>query len=318
MEVLGSIGSQKNRMKYNCDCCVFITCDKKDYNRHLETNKHQMRFLEVHGSHLSSQKPQKTEKTRKPYKCENCDKSYTNSGGLWKHNQKCGLNPGARNPINETTRDTTCIDKDKIILDLISDNRKLAERVIELSKNAGNNGTINNNNNNGTINNNFNLNVFLNETCKDAMNITDFIQSIKLQLDDFEKVGELGYAEGISRMFINGLNQLDVTKRPIHCSDLKRETLHIKDKDKWEKDVDKSRVTRAIKDLSNKNFMLMDDWQKLNPGCKEYNNRKNDIYLKMMVESLGPADVVAENRDHGKIIRKIAKNTIIDKSISIA
>jgi len=313
MEALGSFGSQKKPKKYNCKYCDFITCDKKDYNRHLETNKHKLAVLEVDGSQISSQKPKKTEKNRKPYKCEFCNKSYTNSGGLWKHKQKCGVNTGARNHTIEPTSSPVGLDKDKIILDLISDNRKLAEKVVELSEKTGT--TYNgNNNNNGTINNNFNLNVFLNETCKDAMNITDFIHSIKLQLQDFEKVGELGYAEGISRMFINGLNELDVTKRPIHCSDLKRETLHIKDKDKWEKDVDKSRVTRAIKDLSNKNFMLMDDWQRENPGCKEYNNHKNDLYLKMMVECLGPADEKAEHKEFNKIIRKIAKNTIIDKN----
>ena len=317
MEVLGSIGSQEKSQKYCCEIFDYNTSNKFDFNKHNKTDKHKIAILEVNRSRLSSQNRKKSQKIATPYKCKKCDKSYTNSGGLWKHNQKCGLNTGVQNHIIDPTSDNTGIDKDRIILDLISDNRKLAERVVELSKNAGNNGTINNNNNNGTINNNFNLNVFLNETCKDAMNITDFIQSIKLQLQDFEKVGELGYAEGISRMFINGLNQLDVTKRPIHCSDLKRETLHIKDKDKWEKDVDKSRVTRAIKDLSNKNFMLMDDWQRENPGCKEYNNRKNDLYLKMMVESLGPVDVIAENRAHGKIIRKIAKNTIIDKFISI-
>ena len=146
------------------------------------------------------------------------------------------------------------------------------------------------------------------------MNITDFVNSLKLTLQDLEQVGELGYAEGISRMFVKGLNDLEVTKRPIHCSDLKRETLHIKDKDKWEKDNPaQDRLKKAIKDLSNKNIMLLDDWQKENPGCKEYDNRKNDIYLKMMVESLGPANDIAEKRDFGKIIRTIAKNTIIDR-----
>ena len=114
-------------------------------------------------------------------------------------------------------------------------------------------------------------------------------------------------------MFVRGLNDLEVTKRPIHCSDIKREILHIKDKDKWEKDANRDKLTKAIKDLSNKNIMLLDDWQKENPGCKEYNNRKNDIYLKLMVESMGPADDSAEKRDFGKIIRTIAKSTIIDR-----
>jgi len=176
--------------------------------------------------------------------------------------------------------------------------------------NSMTNSTINNNSHNKT----FNLNFFLNETCKDAMNITDFVNSLALNLQDVEKVGELGYAEGISRMFLNGLSQLDVEKRPIHCSDLKREVLHIKDKDKWERDTEnQDKLKKAIKDLSTKNIMLLDDWQRENPGCKEYNNTKNDIYLKMMVESLGPADDVAERKDFAKIIKKIARRTIINR-----
>ena len=189
---------------------------------------------------------------------------------------------------------------------IISQNKQ----IIELSNQKGMNNCHNTTN---SHNKTFNLQFFLNETCKDAMNITDFVNSLKLTLQDLEQVGELGYAEGISRMFVKGLNDLEVTKRPIHCSDLKREVLHIKDKDAWEKDENKDRLKKAIKDLSNKNFMLMDDWQKENPGCKEYNNHKNDIYLKMMIESLGPADASAEKRDFGKIIRTIAKNTIIDR-----
>ena len=312
MEALGSFGSEKKSPKFSCKICNYYTSNKKDYNKHIKTDKHKMAILEVNGSQLSSKNPQKSQKIPKSYQCEICNKTYANSGGLWKHKQKCGLNPVGQNRVVECTPAQPGVDKDKIILELVQDNRKLAEKVIELSGSGStNNGTINN----GTINNNFNLNVFLNETCKDAMNITDFINSIKLSLQDFEKVGELGYAEGISRMFIKGLNELDVTQRPIHCSDAKREILHIKEHDKWEKDTDKTRLKRAIKDLSNKNLMLMDDWQRENPGCTEYDNRKNDLYLKMMVESIGPADQTAEKRDFGKIIRKIANTTIIDKSI---
>ena len=161
----------------------------------------------------------------------------------------------------------------------------------------------------------FNLQFFLNETCKDAMNITEFVNSLKLTLHDLEQVGELGYAEGISRAFIKGLSDLEVTKRPIHCSDLKREIIHIIDQDKWERDnPNQDKLKKAIKDLSNKNIMLLDDWRKENPGCTEYAHRKNDIYLKMMVESMGPADNNAEKKDFGKIIKKIAKSTIIDKN----
>ena len=196
-----------------------------------------------------------------------------------------------------------------MIVEQQQENQKLQGQLIEALKDSGNTTYNTTNSHNKT----FNLQFFLNETCKDAMNISDFVNSLKLTLHDLEQVGELGYAEGISRMFVKGLNDLEVTKRPIHCSDLKREVLHIKDKDAWEKDENNDKLKKAIKDLSNKNIMLLDDWQKENPGCKEYNNRKNDIYLKMMVESLGPADASKEKREFGKIIHTIAKNTIINR-----
>ena len=185
--------------------------------------------------------------------------------------------------------------------------------IVEISKNGGTNHSHNTTHNN-SHNKTFNLQFFLNETCKDAMNITDFVNSLKITLNDLEKVGELGYSEGISRMFVKGLNDLDVTKRPIHCSDSKREILHIKDQDKWEKDDNKEILTKAIKDVSTKNLMLMSNWQKENPGCTEYNHRKNDMYLKLMSNSVGPLDKQGEKKEFGKIMRTVAKNTIIDKN----
>jgi hypothetical protein len=206
------------------------------------------------------------------------------------------------------------LDKDKVIIDLLQQNNQLQKHVIELSKNGSTTNSHNTITHTNSHNKTFNLQFFLNETCKDAMNITDFVKSLHLNIQDLENVGELGYAEGISRMFVKGLNELEVTKRPIHCSDLKREVIHIKDKDVWEKDTtNQDRLKKAIKDLSNKNIMLFDDWQRQNPGYDQYDSKKNDIYLKMMVQAMGPADDVAERRDFGKIIRTIAKTTIIDK-----
>jgi len=207
----------------------------------------------------------------------------------------------------------------EIVKTLIKQNEEFKElivtqnkQIIELAKTAGNNTITHTNSHNKT----FNLQVFLNETCKDAMNITDFVKSLQLNLQDLEKVGELGYAEGISRIMVSRLNDLEVTKRPIHCSDAKREIIHIKDKDVWEKDnANQDKLRNAIKQVSNKNVMLLDDWRKENPGCTNYDDRRNDMYLKMQVESMGPADEVNEKRDFGKIIRTIAKHTIIDKEI---
>jgi len=305
-----TFSSKKNAEIYICEKCDFKCSKKSNWEAHILTRKHKS---ETNETDL---------RQKNAFTCETCSMKLKSRASYYRHKQKCGIfshkknaekmpddiemsMPQFRPPEND-------MDKDSIILELLQQNRELV-KMVQVTNNTTNN--TNNSHNTNSHNKTFNLQFFLNDTCKDAMNISDFVNSLKLTLNDLEKVGELGYAEGISRMFVKGLNELDVTKRPIHCSDLKREILHIKDKDKWEKDTNQDKLKKAIKDLSNKNFMLMDDWQKENPGCKEYNNHMNDIYLKMMVQSLGPADEVAEKKDFGKIIRKIAKTTIIDKDI---
>ena len=180
------------------------------------------------------------------------------------------------------------------------------------TNNNNNNTVISNVNSNNT--NKFNLNVFLNEKCKDAMNISDFVNSLQLQLKDVENTGEFGFAEGISRIFTRGLKELDVCKRPIHCSDLKREILHMKNDGIWEKtNGENPRLIKAIKQVANKNISMVSEWRKENPGCEKYNSKKNDMYLKMTMESMGPTEKKEEERDFGKIVRSIAKDTIIEK-----
>jgi hypothetical protein len=191
--------------------------------------------------------------------------------------------------------------------------------MIEVAKNSQVNNTINNTNTNNSHNKTFNLQFFLNETCKDAMNMKDFIKSLELSLPELEKMGEIGFAEGMSRVFVNRLNSLDVTKRPIHCSDVKREIIHIKDDNKWERDnANLDRLRKIIKQLTHKNILRVDDWKKANPGCTEYNSRKNDQYLRLNMEAIGPVDEADEKRDFGKIIRRVAESTAIDKKYLVA
>ena len=316
--------SSKVAQKFYCEKCHYTTCKKSSWDKHQLSRKH------LYGNFMVTNDNEKVAHTSDTYTCSHCDAFYNHPSGLSRHKKICKkllsnnktanhVESNAKNDKDDTIKEMkgmiyTLVTQNKDMQNMIRDQNNT---IVELSKNAGHGGnnTMNHSHNHtNSYNKTFNLQFFLNETCKDAMNITDFVNSLKLTLQDLEQVGELGYAEGISRMFVKGLNDLEVTKRPIHCSDLKRETLHIKDKDKWEKDNPaQDRLKKAIKDLSNKNIMLLDDWQKENPGCKEYDNRKNDIYLKMMVESLGPANDIAEKRDFGKIIRTIAKNTIIDK-----
>lgn len=292
---------------FECKTCDYYTCNKKDFNKHNETIKHKQGILAISAMGVSLENPQKSPKIPKSFTCEICQKGYKDNTGLWRHKKKCGL----KQELNAGQNDTMV----GALMNTIKEQQCMIDKLVDVVKSSSF-GTNHSNNHNHTNSHNktFNLQFFLNDTCKDAMNITDFVNSIKLNLQDFENMGELGYAENISQIFLKGLNELDVTKRPIHCSDAKREILHIKDQDKWEKDTDKKLVKNAITKLSNKNLMLMDNWKRENPGCTHYDNRKNDLYLKLMTESLGPADASTEKRDYGKIIKKIATHTIIDRT----
>jgi hypothetical protein len=255
------------------------------------------------------------------------------ASSLWNHKQKCV--PSAEIPQPEEPTPSLddiqvpthlifelikqnqefkqlLVDQNKQLYEKHEENIDLQKQLLDVVKDGKtiNNNTISNNSHNKT----FNLNFFLNETCKDAMNMKDFIKSLELSLPELEKMGELGFAEGMSRVFVNRLNSLDVTKRPIHCSDIKREIIHIKDDNKWERDnANLDRLRKIIKQLTHKNILRVDDWKKANPGCTEYNSRKNDQYLRINMEAIGPVDEAETKRDFGKIIRKVVENTAIDK-----
>ena len=318
MEVFGSKSSQKVAAKFACEKCNYVTCKKGNFMKHITTDKHAL----SHNGSIGSISGYKKEPEH--YQCDNCKKVFKTHGGMWKHKQRCMVSvlsaTADQTPLHTSSAHAP-VERDTISL-LLKQNQEFKDlilaqnsQILEMSKNMGNNTNITHTN---SHNKTFNLQFFLNETCKDAMNITDFLKSLHLKMTDLERVGELGYAEGISRMFVQGLNELEVTKRPIHCSDLKREIIHIKDKDRWERDNASQDILKsAIKEISNKNIMLLDDWLRENPGCTEYDHRKNDMYLRMQCESMGPIDKSAEKKDFGKIIRSIAKNTIINKELYI-
>ena len=182
------------------------------------------------------------------------------------------------------------------------------KQMIELAKNSGNN------NNNTTNNNNFNLNFFLNETCKNAMNIMDFVNQLQVGSKDLEETGRLGFAEGISKIFINGLKQIDINDRPVHCSDSKRETLYIKDNNQWNKEnEDKTILTNALKHVAHKNMKQISEWTKEHPEYNDYDSKQNDRYLKIVSEAMSGSSKEETNKNYNKIIKNIAKETIIDK-----
>jgi hypothetical protein len=242
----------------------------------------------------------------KTYECSGCTKFFNDRAGLWRHKKKCEY-------IEKSE-----IDKDELIITLLKQNTELIkgqqDMIVKLSENGINNNANNSYNTTNSHNKAFNLNFFLNETCKEAMNIGEFVDSIKIQLSDLEKVGEAGYIEGISSIIVKNLKQLDVTKRPVHCTDKKRETVYIKDDDKWEKDEDKSKMHKLIKKVVLKNSKMFPKFRESHPDCTAYYSKFSDQYNKIIYESMGgKGDNDFEK--HEKIIKNVLKEVVVDKNI---
>ena len=301
MVVNGSILVPKSSEKFVCDCCHYRTSRKSQYVRHLQTDKHKKSEngskMVVNGSDLGS-------KSSTLHYCS-CGKAYKHDSGYYRHKKKCKIEDMS---IEHDNDNKNVSDKNLIIM-LVKQNTEL----MDILKNGTNN--TNNNTNTNCMNNNktFNLQFFLNETCKDAMNITDFVESIKLQLCDLEKLGEVRYIEGLSNIITSNLKVMDITERPVHCTDKKRETIYIKDDNQWEKEDDnKTKLRKAIKKISSKNYKLLPAYREKYPGCQYAESNHSDKYNKMMIEVYGGEgnnDVEKED----KIIRNISKNVVIQK-----
>jgi hypothetical protein len=299
--------TRKNSQEFfSCNSCDYLCNRKNDLDKHILTAKHKRNTKEYNVVTENSQNSQKVAQDDK-YVCV-CGKKYKYHSGLWKHKNVCNIVIQ-----NMTAYDDT---KDKnLIMMLIKDNHEFKELLLEQNKMVmkiceKNNSTIN------TINSNnktFNLQLFLNETCKDAMNIMDFVESIQLQLSDLERLGEIGFVEGISNIIVKNLKQLDITQRPVHCTDKKREILYIKDENKWEKeDEEKKKIRKIIKKVANKNIRMLQKFKEEHPDCGKSESKYSDQYNKLIVESMGGSgdnDIEKEN----KIIKNISKEVIIDK-----
>ena len=303
--------TQKNSSKFECINCDFNCFNKNDYNRHILTRKHKI---------LTNVYKENFENVSK-LACE-CGKEYKHRQSLSIHKKKCTFIKDNSIEEKETNEPS---DKELIMMvvkqnaELIKDNNELRNMMKKVLENGTNNITNNTTTTHTNSHNKaFNLNFFLNETCKDAMNITDFVDSIKLQLSDLEGVGELGYIEGISNIIVKNLKALDIEKRPVHCTDKKRETLYIKDENKWEKEDDeKKKLRKAIKRVASKNQRLIPKFKEAHPDCIKAASKFSDQYNKIIIESMGGSgdnDLEKEN----KIIRKISKATIIDKNEEIS
>ena len=317
MEPLGNAIPQNSAMKFYCQTCHYGTSRKSSYCDHLLSAKHQKKangnILETYGN----ANPQNNSDSK--HSCKNCKKEFKNRSGLWKHKQICNSIKDNCSESNDKITDSNAesIDKDKLILMLINQNAELIKETSEFKNmmmKVIENGTMNHSHNNTTNSHNksFNLQFFLNETCKDAMNIMDFVDSIKLQLSDLEGVGELGYVEGISKIIVKNLKELDITQRPVHCTDKKRETMYIKDDDKWEKDEERIKLHKVVRKVTCKNQNLIQKFKEEYPEYNKYHSKVSDKYNKIIVESMGgPGDNDFEKEE--KIIKNISKQVFIDK-----
>jgi len=303
----------KGSSNFYCESCDYTTSRYSQYARHLDTTKHMK-------STFFNNLEQKSSAT---FECTICDKTYKDRTGLWKHKKHCAEKEKDKDKEELFTKDDKIeilikenIDFKNIILDLVKNNGDfqkqtldMQKQMIDVCKTSGTNNSYNNNSNNKT----FNMQVFLNEKCKDAMNIMDFVNSMTLQLSDLEDVGELGYVEGISKIIIRKLNEMDVYKRPIHCSDIKREVMYVRDDDIWEKENSTyDKLRKAIKHITKKNGDLMIPWRDQNPQCMNNRHRLNDVYLRIMNQSMGGKGEFVDSEN--KIIKKLSKAVYIDKS----
>jgi len=291
--------SLKNPYKFECKKCNYYTCSCKDYKKHLLTQKHIRNNLATFSNKIVPLKPL--------YACEKCYKEFKDRTGLWRHSKKC-KETNIENLANNNNENNNHVLTDKdLMLMLINQNKELMEIV----KNGTNHNTVNNNVN--SHNKTFNLQVFLNETCKDAMNISDFIESVKLQVSDLENVGNVGYIEGISNIIIKNLKALDVNKRPVHCADQKREVMYVKEDNIWEKeDENNKKLRKAIRMIAHKNICMFKEFREKYPDCEEYDSKKNSQYNTIVYESMGGKGDNDYEKDT-KIIKKIAKVVGIEK-----
>lgn len=306
----------KNPQIYFCESCNYKTSNKKDYRKHLKTIKHKINENQWLAIENVPEIPK--------YECV-CGRHYKDNSGLWRHKKKCFETKAVIITEDITTKreydDITefeGLDDKGLILKLLEQNKDLQKALIELSKEKTvTNSNIHSNNNNTNSNNKtFNLQFFLNETCKNAMNISDFVSSIKPQLSDLETTGQLGYVEGISNIILSNLRLLKIHDRPLHCSDFKREVIYIKDNDQWTKEnEDKPILTKAIKIIANENIKNINEWRKEYPDCIQSDSRKNDTYLKIVSNSMSGSTKEETNKNLHKIITNIAKEVVIDKKI---
>ena len=321
----------KTRVSYTCEICDFTSYNKTDYERHLTRRKHDENV----------KNHEKTLPMPDPNACPSCHKIFKHRTSVYKHKSVCPGPPPPPPPPHVISQNaaastaTTAIStgptqtdqylREVIIKNqeltsammiLIQQNTELQSKMMELCINNTGMSQSHNTNSLNTTNNNqqYSMNFFLNEKCKDAMNMKDFVNSIQLNLTDLENVDRMGYVKGMSNIIIDNLQKTDVYKRPVHCSDVKRETLYVKDDDKWEREgPDHTKMVNAVLAVEQKNVALVGEWAKANPRCMNSHTRENEKYFRL-------SKVATDGEKDGniaKVIRNVAKNVMVEKDTTI-
>ncbi len=297
----------KEEKKYTCNFCHYMCNKNSEYIRHLTTRKH---IGNAAGN----------KKIAVILKCKLCNKLYKSNKGLWGHNKVCNIPVNNENIILDASNNEIKV-LTNLVLEIVKSNTELQKQNTELQiqnqefqkqvldvcqkiqpSSITNNSTTNNNKT-------FNLQFFLNEQCKDAMNVSEFVNSFQLKLEDLERVGRQGYVDGISHIIVSKLKETDIYKRPFHCSDAKRETLYVKDENGWEREgAENSKMIKAVKDVGQKNFTILNNYRLSNPECILAESADNDKYVQMMIQAAG-----SQKDNVSKVIKKIAKEVVIGK-----
>ena len=311
---------QKNMHEFYCKKCDYSCKRKFLWEQHLATQKHNRQ-------RSATLKKTKTKRPSVEYICDHCGKGYKQRSGLWRHKKSChddGPDEGST-----TTQNYKNIEKENTVIKNLENENGELKTLMEKMMNGIYNDTkvknemmeqmkeqskiiqdmiprIGNNNNNR-----FNINVFLNEQCKHAINLSDFIQSLQIQLDDLIYTKDNGLIEGVSNVFVNALNQLDTFHRPIHCTDIKRETLYIKENNEWEKDEKKEHIKNAINDVANKQRNKIKEWEEKHPNWEDTDQGRGE-YIKIVQSAMKD---VSESPTENKIIKNIVKETVISKEV---
>ena len=296
--------------KFNCEKCNYICGKKSDFDKHLNSNKHNATECYPNA-------------TLNSLLC-NCGKQYKHSSSFYRHKKKCKHveyndvtdDIQVEEPVNDANPDTDVKVLSNTIFELVKQNNEFKQLLIEqnhkMMEMAGNMGN-NNNNTNINSNNKFNLNVFLNEKCKNAMTLKDFVKSINISVQDFIETGERGFIDGISNIIVERINEMEIHDRPLHCTDLKRETVYIKDDGKWEKDEDKVKLRKAVKGVANKNERMRPIWYDSTPDVGIMGTENYEKFFKYSESSLGGCGKEETRLFEDKVMKNVLKEVTIDK-----